>query len=89
MSALISTLLCLPICASCTTTETVVSPRTVKISPPAALTEPCPKPDRRPWHTTRDIVGTAAANEAALKQCSAQIDGIREWFAASGPEISL
>jgi hypothetical protein len=76
---IISTLLCLPICASCTTTETIVAPRAVKVLPPAALTVPCPKPDRRPWRATRDIVGTATANEAALKVCSAQVDGIRSW----------
>jgi hypothetical protein len=66
------------------TTETVVAPRTVKVLPPAALTVPCPAPDRRPWRTTRDVIGTASANEAALKTCSAQVDGIRTW--SEGPK---
>ena len=88
MSALISTLPFLPICASCTTTETVVAPQVVVARPPDALTAPCPKPDRRPWHTTRDVVGSATANEAALKQCSAQVDGIREWSKTAAPKAS-
>jgi hypothetical protein len=59
----------------------VVAPKALKQSVPAALLTPCPKADQRPWLTTRDIIGTAAANEAALNACSAQVDGIRQWNA--------
>lgn len=80
MSARFLTLLCLPIFASCTTTEREVTvPKLVKVHVPAALKAKCPPADKRPWNTTRDIVGTASANAAALATCSAQIDGIREW----------
>lgn len=64
----------------------VVAPKVVKPTVPAALLTPCPKADRRPWHTTRDIIGTAAANEAALNVCSAQVDGIRQWNAGNNPK---
>lgn len=73
-------LLCLLPLAACTTAaDVVVAPKMVRPEVPAALIASCPKPDRRPWRVTRDIVLTAAANEAALKQCSAQVDGVRAW----------
>jgi hypothetical protein len=59
----------------------VVKPEVVKVHVPDAFTVPCPKPDRRQWRTTRDIIASVDANEAALKQCAAQIDGIRQWNA--------
>ncbi|MGN6770061.1 MAG: Rz1-like lysis system protein LysC [Rhizobiaceae bacterium] len=69
--------LCLISCAGCTTTNTVVAPKTVKLSVPPTLIEPCQKPDRRKWPTVKDIVATANTNEAQLKACSAQVDGVR------------
>lgn len=71
--------LCLPILASCTTTETVVAPKAIVRHVPAALTQPCPPADRRPWKTTADIVASSNANEAALRACAAQVDGVRQW----------
>ena len=71
--------LCLVSLVGCTTTETVVAPKTVKLSVPPALIEPCQKPDRRKWSTVKDIVATANINEARLNACSAQVDGIRAW----------
>lgn len=49
---------------------------------PEALIVPCPPPDKRQWRTTRDIIATADADAAALRQCSAQVDGIRQWSEA-------
>lgn len=74
-------LLCLPICASCAAVKpaVVVRPELVKAQVPAALTVPCPAPDRRQWRTTRDIIATADADAAALRVCSAQVDGMRAW----------
>lgn len=74
-------LLCLLTCASCTTVaeRVVVKPTVLKAKVPAALIAPCPKPDRRKWKTTRDIVNTANANGAALATCAAQVDGVRKW----------
>lgn len=46
---------------------------------PEALVVPCPRPDARQWRTTRDIIASVDANEAALKTCSAQVDGVRAW----------
>lgn len=77
-------LLCLLICAGCTTVaDVVVSPTTVRAEVPAALIAPCAKPDRRPWRTTRDIVNTANANGAALETCGAQVEGVRAWNAGA------
>jgi hypothetical protein len=84
MSAPFSILPCLLICASCATVkpQVVVKPVEVRRAVPAALLTPCPKPDRRAWRTTRDIVATADANEASLKQCAARVEGVRQWNAA-------
>lgn len=60
----------------------MVAPKPVVRHVPAALKQPCPKPDRRPWRTTGDIVASAGANEAALNVCAAQVDGVRAWDAA-------
>jgi len=86
MCAPISMLLCLPICASCAAVEpaVVVRPEMVKAQLPEALIVPCPPPDKRQWRTTRDIIATADAEAAALKTCSAQVDGIRAW--SEGPK---
>lgn len=56
-----------------------MAPKTVKLSVPPALIEPCPSPDRRKWSTVQDIVATANANEARLRACAAQVDGVRAW----------
>lgn len=57
----------------------MVAPQEVRPRVPAALIVPCPPPDRRQWRTTRDIIGSVDANEASLKACAAQIDGVRAW----------
>lgn len=57
----------------------VVRPELVKAQVPAALIVPCPAPDKRRWNTTRDIVATADADAAALRTCSAQVEGVRAW----------
>lgn len=54
-------------------------PELVKVQVPAALMVPCPAPDKRQWRTTRDIVATADADAAALRTCSAQVEGVRAW----------
>lgn len=78
-------LLCLLSCASCTSTERVVTvPKLVKVHVPAAFLVKCPPADRRPWNTTRDIVGTASTNAAALATCAAQVDSIRKWSEGNG-----
>lgn len=83
----ISTLLFLPIFASCASVKpsVVVKSEVVKVHVPDAFTVQCPKPDRRQWRTTRDVIASVDANEAALRQCAAQIDGIRQWNASPSP----
>ncbi len=57
----------------------VVRPEVVEAQVPGALIVPCPLPDKRQWRTTRDVIATADADAAALKTCSAQVDGVRAW----------
>lgn len=73
--------MCLTIFAGCAAGKpaVVVAPMEVRPRVPAALTVPCPPPDRRQWRTTRDIIASVDSNEAALKTCAAQVDGIRAW----------
>lgn len=53
---------------------------------PEAFLVPCPQPDRRQWRTTRDIIASVDANEAGLKACTAQVDGIRAWDQGLGED---
>lgn len=73
--------LCLTIFAGCAGGKpaVVVAPMEVRPRVPAALIVPCPAPDRRQWRTTRDIIASVDSNEAALKTCAAQVDGVRTW----------
>ncbi|MGJ2409003.1 Rz1-like lysis system protein LysC, partial [Salmonella enterica subsp. enterica serovar Paratyphi A] len=79
-----SIVLCPVTLASCISTETVVAPKVEQLRVPEAFTVPCAKADRRKWSTVKDIVGTATANEASLRACAAQVDGVRRWNAGTG-----
>jgi hypothetical protein len=59
----------------------VAPPEIIKERVPAVLLRPCPPA----WHgtirTTGDFVERGDTNEAALKVCSAQVEGTRKWDA--------
>jgi hypothetical protein len=57
----------------------VKQPEVLKMRVPPSLIAPCRVPDSRKWKTVKDIVDTANVNEARLKACAAQVNGVREW----------
>jgi hypothetical protein len=57
----------------------VAPPQIIKEKVPAALLRPCPKPWAGAIRTTGDFVTRGDRNEASLRACAAQVDGIRAW----------
>ena len=85
--AISSTLLCLTLCASCSTvrTATVVDTKIVRDRVPSALLTPCAKPKRQPAaKTVGVIVSRLQYTESALRECGAKVDGVRAWDATRG-----
>lgn len=71
---------------SCSSTAELTAIDTRSLEPPrvpAALTRPCPPPQRGPLPTTAAIVNRLLYTEGALKTCAAQVDGVAAWDAAN------
>ncbi|TIR00818.1 hypothetical protein [Mesorhizobium sp.] len=81
---LISSSLCLLLCAGCTTTQppkVVVKYVTVERHIPASLIRPPPPGWSKPGgpEITADFIERGDVNETALRVCTAQIRKIAEW----------